>query len=292
MKCKVELLLFLLVERSAGLAASPIESRKKNRCPRLWLGDHVAPPLETDGCLWRELEEHQVQYLSRVMRLKDGDLVRVFGALAGEWIARLSYGGSRKKSAWVSAVEQTRPPAAMTTPLELCFAPLRKKRTTLLIEKAVELGVTSLRAVDTEYTERASLASLASSFGDGEKITSSAAVEASEQCERLDVPLLYAPVSLAALDPNPPLFVCVERENNESTPHLLTSLLARGEEDSGCALIVGPEGGFSPSDLDILRARQDTIFVSLGPAILRAETAAAAALAIVAATRENRVRVS
>lgn len=236
------------------------------RTPRLWLGDSVeqAPA---------ELSAEQVQYLSRVMRLREGDVVRVFGRKMGEWAATLRFEGKRR--AWITPREQIRSPPEVEVPLELWFAPLRKKRASLLVEKAVELGVTSLRAVRTEYTEKASIAALGS--------LGAVAVQAAEQSERLDVPTLSPLVTLADLNSDVPLVACVER--CEETPHLLTVIQEEERRHRrGCGVVIGPEGGFSTKDLDLLKQKNATI-ASLGPGILRAETAAFAALAIMSAVR-------
>ncbi|KAJ8599757.1 hypothetical protein CTAYLR_003398 [Chrysophaeum taylorii] len=250
-----------------------------DRAPRLWVGDGVPGPTEFGG-EWIELNAEQFHYVSRVMRLRDGDVVRVFGEMMGEYAASLEFRGTgRRASAWLSPLKSTRAPPCPQAPLELVFAPLRKKRTSLLVEKAVELGATALRAVRTEFTEKAAVAAL------GDEPISPAAVEAAEQSERLRVPLLYAPVPLRDLRLDVPLYVCLEREPGR--PHLLDA--ASRARPGGIAVLVGPEGGFSDRDLADLELSVPTAKkVSLGPNVLRAETAAIAAVAILAALRDRR----
>mmetsp|Transcript_22628 Transcript_22628/g.72815 ORF Transcript_22628/g.72815 Transcript_22628/m.72815 type:complete len:321 (-) Transcript_22628:102-1064(-) len=247
--------------------------------PRLWVGDGMAAPSAV------ELTAAQVNYVSRVMRLKEGDEIRVFGAAMGEWSARLAYGGDRRsRTARALPVEERRAPlalggddsAAPRLEIEVWFAPLKKKRATLLVEKAVELGATTLRAVKTQYADVRAFNG-ASLFA--------TAIEAAEQSERLDVPDVHEPAAIADLPgDNTVVLACVERTDDG---HLLAQLLdpALGDrlrQSGRCAVLVGPEGGFSDADLDDLRRRNAT-FVSLGDPILRAETAAIAALTLVVA---------
>mmetsp|Transcript_26100 Transcript_26100/g.87711 ORF Transcript_26100/g.87711 Transcript_26100/m.87711 type:complete len:144 (+) Transcript_26100:431-862(+) len=127
----------------------------------------------------------------------------------------------------------------------------------------------------TDRTEKASMLAL----GAAEKHAS--AIEAAEQCERLDVPSLHKALRIRDISTSLPVYACVER--CEDAPHLLDALLARAPHTSGIAVLVGPEGGFSDGDLDHLAAAlPNVIRVSLGPTILRAETAAIVALALAA----------
>ena len=263
----------------AATAGALSAARGTSKLPRLWLGDDVAA---TEGSRW-ELSAAQHRYLSTVMRLRVGDEVRCFGAAMGEWVGTVA--ASDRKGTTVAASRSTRPPRSAPSSgerLELYFAPLRKKRTSLLIEKAVELGVTRLVPVKTSRTERSAVGAIAPGVH-------ATAVEAAEQSERLDVPLLEAVVDVAAdgLGGDVPLFVCAER-SDEAAPGLLDALVARADETRrrGVALLVGPEGGFSDADLDAVRAaRPDAVFVSLGTAVLRAETACWAGLAVASAAR-------
>jgi len=250
---RIALSLLVVARRAASLA--------DHLLPRIWLGD--AAPSPAPGGRYA-LTEPQRHHLTRVLRLKPGSDVRAFGRAAGEWVCELEGGGD------VVASRQTRPPLAEQKRLELYFAPLRKKRTSLMIEKATELGVTALHPVRTARTEKAALSALKSG-------AHPAAVEAAAQCERLDVPLVGAVRSLDALDADLPLFICVERSD---APRLLDAAAGC----TGAALLVGPEGGLAPEDLEaIARSRPDAVHVSLGDAVLRAETAAWAALTLAGA---------
>ena len=185
--------------------------------------------------------------------------MRVFDSGMGEWLATF-------EEDRVLAQEQTRAPAP-SIPLELFFAPIKKKRASLLIEKAVELGATRLRPVKTQRTERASIQALPAPGA------TSSAVAAAEQSERLDVPLLDDIVDTHSVKTDLPLYVCAARADGRA-PHLLDVVTGP------CAVLVGPEGGLTDADLAaISAAKPDAVAVTLGPAVLRAETAACVALA-------------
>ena len=229
---------------------------KATKLPRLWLP--TATPVIAGETSWT-LDAAQRRKLGKVLRLRRGDALRVFDSSIGEWVA--SY-----EDDCVVAKEQTRE-AAPSIPLELFFAPIKKKRASLLIEKAVELGATRLRPVKTQRTERASIQALPAPG------VTTAAGAAAEQSERLDVPLLEAVVATDAVKTDLPLYVCAARADGRA-PHLLD--VATGP----CAVLVGPEGGLTDADLAAISAAQPgAVAVTLGPAVLRAETAACVALA-------------
>ena len=194
--------------------------------------------------------------------------MRVFDSGMGEWVA--SY-----EDDCVVAKEQTRE-ATPATPLELFFVPIKKKRASLLIEKAVELGATRLRPVKTQRTEKASIQALPAPGA------TSSAVAAAEQSERLDVPLLEAVVATDAVKTDLPLYVCAARADGKA-PHLLDVVTGP------CAVLVGPEGGLTDDDLAaISAAKPDAVAVTLGPSVLRAETAACVALAFAGGALRDR----
>ncbi|MCB1555705.1 MAG: 16S rRNA (uracil(1498)-N(3))-methyltransferase [Alphaproteobacteria bacterium] len=203
-------------------------------------------------------------YLTHVLRLPEGASLRLFNGRDGEWQARLESQG--KKAARAVPCEQIRfqPPAPQG--LSLFFSPIKKNRMDWLIEKAVELGVTDFYPVLTQNTENRVL--------NVERINRQI-VEAAEQCERLDVPRFH---SLRALTESiqdqekrgDVVHACIERYE-ESLP------LGRAlEENAGraTAFLIGPEGGFSREEKDFLTTCVFIRPVSLGPRILRAETAA------------------
>lgn len=159
----------------------------------------------------------------------------------------------------------------------LCFAPIRQGRIELVVEKATELGIGSLLPVLTKRTQIAKV--------NIERLAAQAR-EAAEQSERLDVPEIAAAVSLEKLLAGWPtqrtLFFCQER--SAAMPLLKA---AAAVQTAPCALLIGPEGGFAPEEMTLINDTPGTVAVSLGPTILRAETAAIAALAILQAARQN-----
>ncbi len=228
--------------------------------PRLYI-DH---PLEKGTSV--PLEDGQGKYLTRVMRLAAGAIVRAFNGLDGEWRCALNIDGKR-----VTLIPdaQTRP--QMATPnLTLLFAPLKKNRTDFAVEKACELGVRRIQPVMTEYTQTSRVRA--------DKLQA-IAVEAAEQTERLDVPevtdALNLGAALAAWDKAAPLYYCDE---GASALPMRDALAAR--QDTAAGLLVGPEGGFAPREREMLRALDFVIPVTLGPRILRAETAVVSALTL------------
>ncbi len=207
----------------------------------------------------------QAHYLAHVLRKKKSDAVRLFNGTDGEWRARITDIG--KKDVTLTPETCLRPQPEIKTRLQrvLLFAPIKKQRMDILIEKAVELGATQLCPVLTAHTETRTLKA--------ERLQAQI-IEAAEQCERLDLPALEALCPLAgALSDWPdflPLFTGAARD--EAAP-----LLKTYEQD--CGVLIGPEGGFSEAEIQDLRRRPFVRPVSLGPNILRAETAALAALA-------------
>lgn len=214
--------------------------------------------------------EGDAHYLTRVMRLKPGAPVRLFNGRDGEWAARLTQAAKRRVELTVAArlrVQAAEPAVA------LAFAPIRKTRLDFLIEKAVELGVSALHPVVTERTQapRPRRDRLEARIK-----------EAAEQCERLTLPALADPAPLAAfLDAWPaerPLYACLEAGAARALAEALASRETKDVSPPG--FVTGPEGGFSPRELALLRERPFVTPVGLGPRVLRAETAALVALAV------------
>ena len=228
-----------------------------------------------------DLNEEQSKYLTRVMRLGVGDAARVFNGRDGEWRAEISAVAGRR--AEMTPSEQLREqPTQVAAALTLLFAPVKKSETDFIVEKATELGAGFIQPVITERTQSRTVR-----LDRFEKI----ALEASEQTERLDLPLLADALGLdAALEALPPgmaLIFCDEAGDEADAPWGGQSGRARpmadvleGLNGHAAAILIGPEGGFSPAERGFLRAREGTHPVSLGPRILRAETAAVAAMAL------------
>ena len=207
----------------------------------------------------------QAHYLGAVMRRGIGESVRLFNGRDGEFAARIA---TIRRGTASFLVERKLHAQAPEPDLWLVFALLKRDATDLVVQKATELGVAALLPVITERTNanRVNEARLAA-----------IAIEAAEQCERLTVPVLHEPRTLMAMlgdwEPARRLFVAAERIDAP----------AIGPARGPVALLVGPEGGFTPTELEGLRAHPFVTAVSLGPRILRADTACIAGLALLQA---------
>lgn len=217
------------------------------------------------------LEREQAHYLGTVLRMGAGAELLVFNGRNGEWRARISEIG--RKDATLSLVEQTRPQPPAPD-LVYAFAPIKAGRLDYLVQKAVEMGAGVLQPVITQHTQMKTV---------GVDRLQANALEAAEQCGILALPQVSEPVRLDALlagwDPSRRLIFCDE---GADTDNPLDALKAISERAFG--LLVGPEGGFSEEERRQLRALPFVTAIPLGPRILRADTAAVAALALLQAT--------
>ena len=242
---------------------------------------HVAQPLASGAEIVPEAT--QAHYLLNVMRLKPGAELLLFNGRDGEWRAVLTQADKRRCR--LQAASQTRPQAAPPD-LELAIALVKRARLETIVEKAAELGCRRLRLVLTRRTN-----------ADHARIERLRAIatEASEQTGRLDAPEVCEPVKLEGLlDAWPEgrrLMFCDEAGDDPDQQWggadgrarpVIESLLARaaGEETAGWTILIGPEGGFDPAERERLRALPFVTPVTLGPRILRADTAAIAALTL------------
>ncbi len=225
---------------------------------------HVPQPLSVGAAVLPTLD--QSRYLTQVMRLKAGDALLVFNGVDGEW--RCSIAEVLKKGVVLKAEEQVR--AQTTVPdVHLLIAVVKKAALEFAVEKATELGAARISLVATRRTQ-----------GDRVRMDrlEAIAVESAEQTGRLDVPAIDLPVKLEALldgwDGSRRLMFCDESGGAPAT----AALAAAG--GGPWAILIGPEGGFAPEERERLRALPSTTAVSLGPRVLRADTAATAALTL------------
>lgn len=210
----------------------------------------------------------QASYLRGVLRLGEGDEILIFNGRDGEWRARLREAG--KRGAELQATDLVRPQASGPD-LHYLFAPLKRARLDYMVQKATEMGVSRLAPVLTRHTvaERVNLERMRAN-----------AIEAAEQCGILSVPDVAEPVKLPALlqgwDAARTLIFCDEGAEQTSPLAALSGL-----RPGALAVLVGPEGGFSPDEREMIRTVPQATAISLGPRIMRADTAAVAALALI-----------
>jgi len=206
----------------------------------------------------------QAHYLLHVLRAKAGARVRLFNGRDGEWVAELELLG--KRGVIARALSRTLPQDAIPD-IWLVFAPVKKTPADYLAQKATELGATRLQAV---FTRRTIVTRV------NEERLRANAVEAAEQSDRLSVPEIGAPLPLEKLLASWPQErrLCFCDEGGDAKP------LAAAAGPAPAAILTGPEGGFDPDERQMLRALPFVTPVALGPRILRADTAALAALAV------------
>ncbi len=238
-------------------------SRPMKTTPRLHLDQELATAREI------ALPREQAHYLTGVLRLSSGDPVSVFNARDGEWLSHLvavsKKGASLRCERQLSAV---RPPPD----IDYCFAPLKHARLDYVVQKATELGARRLRPVITQRTiaERVNMERMRANV-----------IEAAEQCNLVFVPEVTEPVKLAKLlqdwEQGRALVYCDETASIANPVEALKPLRAPA------AVLIGPEGGFTDEEKRHLTSLPFVTAISLGPRIMRADTAAVAALSLVQA---------
>ena len=230
------------------------------------------------------LDRDQANYLINVMRLERGAEILLFNGRDGEWRARLA--GSGKRSLAAEAREQARP-QPQAGDLHFLFAPLKHARLDYLVQKAVELGASRLQPVLTRHTQVARI--------NLDRMRANT-IEAAQQCGVLNLPEIAKPLTFDVLmtvaDPDRLLIFCDEDSEVKDPAAALakarsgpSALLPAGSAGSPLplAVLIGPEGGFAEEERATLLKRANVVRLALGPRILRADTAAVAALALVQA---------
>lgn len=213
----------------------------------------------------------QYNYLHNVLRMEDGTDLLIFNGRDGEWLARLRY--PSKKKILLEPIEVTRPQPAPSD-LHYLFAPLKVGRLDYLVQKAVEMGAGVLQPVMTQHVQ--------GKIGSIDRLRANA-VEAAEQCGILAIPEVREPARLTSLlegwDAGRRIIYCDEGADTNNPMEAL-----KGISEKHHALLIGPEGGFSADEQALLRGLPFVTAIPLGPRILRADTAAVAAMAVIQAT--------
>jgi 16S rRNA (uracil1498-N3)-methyltransferase len=235
------------------------------REPRLFV-DATLVPGETIA-----LERGQSNYLGNVLRLSTGDTLLVFNGRDGEWRASIE---GRKRPDSLTVATQTRPQDRLRD-LTYVFAPLKHARLDYMVQKAVEMGASSLRPVLTRFTQVSRV--------NGERMRANV-IEAAEQCGILCIADVAEPVTLdrylSERDGRRLLVFCDEAADVADP---LQALYDKRASSDGIDILIGPEGGFAEEERATLLRQAQTVKLSLGPRILRADTAGVAALALVQA---------
>jgi 16S rRNA (uracil1498-N3)-methyltransferase len=240
--------------------------RANYKLQRLYIqADHLAAGGTVD------LGRDQSHYLANVLRMREGAELLVFNGNEGEWLARVAQ--ASKKAVRLSLVEQTRPQTLLPD-FVYAFAPIKAGRLDYMVQKATEMGAGIVQPVITKHTQLAKV---------GVERLQANVLEAAEQCGVLAVPQVREPLKfdafLAGWESDRRLIFCDEgTKTNNPVPALEVI------EEWKFGLLVGPEGGFSDEEREQLRALPFVTPIPLGPRILRADTAAVAALAVIQAT--------
>ncbi len=226
--------------------------------PRLYLNVELKENVKIS------LNTRHVHYLRNVLRKELGNKLRIFNGKDGEWLALIEDLG--KKSGRIELVRQIKQQPVKSVQLDLFFSPIKKQRMDILVEKAVEFGVSGLYPIITNRTENRKF---------NKDRVNSQIIEASEQCERMDLPVLYDMQRLdrvLSLNHDVPLYACLERMNTSIKP------ISAFSYKNGAAFIIGPEGGFDVQEVENILSAPKILPITLGQVILRTESAAIACL--------------
>ena len=217
------------------------------------------------GALIR-LNKDQFNYLGNVLRKHNDDKVLVFNGISGEWKASINYHGKRSIDLLIEEkiLEQVIVPDVM-----LCFSNIRKNRVSFIIEKGTELGVKTFQPIISEHTQSASFNILRAKYQ---------SIQAAEQTQRLDIPEIMQPKSLLELlgdwDNNRVLLFADEKKAVISPVDVIANI------SSPVGILIGPEGGFSSEERNYLMSKNFIRPISLGPRVLRSDTASLSLLTL------------
>lgn len=212
------------------------------------------------------LNKDQFNYLGNVLRKHNDDKISVFNGISGEWKASINYHGKRSIDLLIEekVLEQVIVPDVM-----LCFSNIRKNRVSFIIEKGTELGVRTFQPIISEHTQSASFNISKARYQ---------SVQAAEQTQRLDIPEIMQPKSLLELlgdwDNNRVLLFADEKKAVTSPVDVIANI------SSPVGILIGPEGGFSGVERNYLMSKNFTRPISLGPRVLRSDTASLSLLTL------------
>lgn len=231
---------------------------------RLFVGDELAAGISVQP------SREQQHYLLNVMRCRDGERVLVFNGRDGEWQAEIQREGRRGCQLVVQQVTRQQ---TFSPDLWLLFAPVKKARLDFIAQKASEMGCSRIWPVRTDHCQ-------VSRVNDDRMLAN--AIEAAEQTERLDIAEIMPFTDLAAAfdgcEADRQIIFCDEASAGDADMNAVR-VLTKAAPISRAAVVIGPEGGFSEAERAMMSTRQNSLKLSLGPRILRADTAAIAALA-------------
>jgi 16S rRNA (uracil1498-N3)-methyltransferase len=235
------------------------------RAPRLFVDAALAPGASV------ALERSQSNYLGNVLRLAEGGTILVFNGRDGEWQASIR---GRKRPDSLDIVARTRPQDRLPD-LVYVFAPLKHARLDYMVQKAVEMGASSLQPVLTRFTQVSRV---------NEERMRANVIEAAEQCGILSIATVAEPVPLDRyLNQRQPQRLLVFCDEAADATNALQALQGGPTAAQGVDILIGPEGGFAEEERALLLRQPRILRLSLGPRVLRADTAAVAALALVQA---------
>jgi 16S rRNA (uracil1498-N3)-methyltransferase len=238
------------------------------RSPRLFIDADLATGASVP------LDRNQSNYLGNVLRLAAGGAILVFNGRDGEWQAAIS---GRKRPDLLELIAQTRPQDSLPD-LHYVFAPLKHARLDYMVQKAVEMGASTLQPVLTRFTQVARV--------NGERMRANV-IEAAEQCGILSIAAVAEPEPLQRwLSQREVRRLLIFCDEAAEVANPVAALQAEAAPD-GVDVLIGPEGGFAEEERALLLRQPRTLRLSLGPRILRADTAAVAALALVQAVLGN-----
>jgi 16S rRNA (uracil1498-N3)-methyltransferase len=236
------------------------------RAPRLFVDAPLGPGEKV------ALERNQSNYLGNVLRLAAGESILVFNGRDGEWQAQIE---GRKRPDSLTIAAQTRPQDRLPD-IAYVFAPLKHARLDYMVQKAVEMGASTLQPVLTRHTQVSRVNS--------ERMRANV-IEAAEQCGILSLAAVAEPVALDRyLGERQPVRLLVFCDEAAEVRNPLQAMQQGLTAASGIDILIGPEGGFAEDERALLLRQPKTLRLSLGPRILRADTAGVAALALVQAT--------